>query len=142
MAKPEILIVDDDPRVNARLARQLQERGFETITLKSAFGLLATLSRGQLPDLVLLDIHLPGLSGDSVLQKIRSTPEFSHIKTPVIFISGLSPERLEAIGQRCGADAWLSKPVDIDLLNHTIKELLAGSETLVDESCALQSQSA
>ena len=125
MSPAEILIVDDDPRVINALAKQLGERGYTIRTLTSAFGLLALLREGKAPDVILLDIHMPGLTGDSLLQKIRSSPDFEHVKTPFIFVSGLSPERLEAVGKRAGANGWLSKPVDLDMLCEKIASLIA-----------------
>ena len=122
MAKVQLLVVDDEPRVTEDLAHRLRELGYEVRTLDSPFGLLAEL-RGTQPDVVILDIHMPGLSGDSLLQKVRASPEYAHVTAPFVFVSGLSPERLESVSRNAGADAWLSKPVDIQRLQGILQRL-------------------
>lgn len=125
MQKPaEIWVVDDDRRVTNLLGRGLSARGFQVQTLQSPFGLLGRLSQGVPPDLLLLDIHLPGLMGDSLLQKLRKLPEFCHLRLPVVFISGLSQVRLRAAAARAQADGWLEKPLQLELVEQTIRNLL------------------
>lgn len=126
----EILVVDDDPKVTELLQRGLGQRGFLVHTLPSPFGLLARLSQGDVPDLLLLDIHLPGLMGDSLLMKLRKQPEFAHLQLPVVFISGLSQMRLRAAAERSQADGWLEKPLQLDLVQSTILKLLPNEKKL------------
>jgi two-component system chemotaxis response regulator CheY len=122
MGKVQLLVVDDEPRVTEDLAHRLRELGYEVNTLDSPFGLLAELRTKQ-PDVVILDIHMPGLSGDSLLQKVRASPDYQHVTAPFVFVSGLSPERLESVSKNAGADAWLSKPVDVRRLAQIISQL-------------------
>ncbi len=102
-----ILVVDDSPTVTTVLSRMLQLAGYETLTAPDGPTALDIAEREQ-PDLVFLDIVLPGMSGFAVLRALRRKPETQ--ATPVIMISGNLKATEEFYGQRIGADDFIKKP--------------------------------
>lgn len=115
------LVVDDDPAVRRLLGRMLAGTCDEIAEAASAGEALEQLTR-RLPDLVVLDVHLDGSSGLTVLQRIRECTE--HRLIPVIVISGQATraERLEAI--RSGATDFLAKPFDAEELTTRVQWLM------------------
>lgn len=112
-----VLIVDDDPVNRALLAKNLDTAGYRTTALGNGFAGLQALKENP-PDLVLLDIEMPGLDGIEVLERIKTDPEQRHL--PVIMISGV--EDTDAI-VRClqaGAEDYLPKPFDPVILRARI----------------------
>jgi class 3 adenylate cyclase/CheY-like chemotaxis protein len=115
-----ILVVDDEPR-NVRLFEAvLSPHGYRVISAASGFDALASVE-SELPDLVLLDVHLPGMSGYDVCQRLRGDPVSRFL--PVVMVTSSNSEvRVDAID--AGADDFVSKP-----FNH--QELLARVRSLV-----------
>jgi len=118
-----ILLVDDDALMRRSLAFNLEQAGFQTSTAASAEDALA-MARQLLPDLVLLDIGLPGMDG---LDALRSFKDTLHI--PVIFLTARRRNLDEVVGLELGADDYITKPFDVDVLIAHIKAVLrrAGS---------------
>lgn len=116
-----VLVVDDNEDLVSLLDLALTERGFQVSIATDGRSCLTTLER-QAPDLVLLDITMPGRSGYSVLQRIAHYP---HRRPRVIVISGdpPSPERQASLGATI--DATLAKPFEIDTLFELIDRVLA-----------------
>jgi class 3 adenylate cyclase len=118
-ARPgHILIVDDDPLNRRLLAKSLEVEGHRTTDVQDGFAALASL-RAELPDVVLLDIEMPGVDGIEVLERIKADEELRHV--PVIMISGI--EDTDAI-VRCleaGAEDYLPKPFDPAILRARIE---------------------
>ena len=115
-AKPlaRVLLVDDDPRSLQLLQACLHADGHELTFAADGEGALAAVA-DQTPDLVLLDLVMPGVDGFAVLQRLKAEAETRLV--PVVVVTGLAQrdERLRAI--ELGADEFLSKPVDrIELL--------------------------
>lgn len=102
-----VLIVDDSPTVTTVLSRILTLAGYETLQAPDGQTALEVAEREQ-PDLVFLDIVLPGISGFAVLRALRRKPETR--TTPVIMISGNLKATEEFYGQRIGADDFMKKP--------------------------------
>jgi putative two-component system response regulator len=115
------LIVDDESTARAALELLLRREGFE---VKSATNGEAALAEcvGFRPDLILLDILMPGMDGFEVCRRIKATPEGR--LTPVVLITGLSATEDRIKGINAGADDFLCKPIDIN-------ELLARSRSLL-----------
>ncbi len=106
--KKMILAVDDDTNALGALRQILLHRGYEVATATSGDEALTWLA-GRTPDLILLDVSMPGLSGFDVCRKIREDPRTA--ATPVVFLTakGMRGDMLEA--QQAGSDLYLVKPV-------------------------------
>ncbi len=109
--KPElparILVIEDDPGIAALVAYQLTRAGYRVETAGSGDGGLDSIHR-EIPDLVVLDRMLPGVSGDQVLRAIRQDPATRTIPVLVLTAKREEAERIE--GLEMGADDYLTKP--------------------------------
>jgi DNA-binding response OmpR family regulator/anti-sigma regulatory factor (Ser/Thr protein kinase) len=102
--RTRVLAVDDEPQILHYLQRSLDEAGFQPIVTGDP-SQVAKLVELEEPDLVLLDLRLPGISGFDLLQRIR---EFSGV--PVIFLTGSDSEEDAVRALRMGADDYITKP--------------------------------
>src|SRR5947209_4981733 len=106
MSAPRILVVDDDPGVAALLVQGLTSEGFDvSLCTDGAEGLAQ--ARLQLPDLILLDVDLPGMNGDEVCRRLKDAPLTQLI--PIVLITGGTFGGRLAAWQK-GADEFLTKP--------------------------------
>ena len=120
-----ILIVEDDPAVGRLLDLALAVDGHTTEVVTS--GLLAQERLdGELTDVVLLDIMLPGVDGLTVLDELRSRPDWAD--TRVIILSALDGDEDVWRGWANGTDYYLTKPFDLAHLRAVITRLLAGED--------------
>jgi DNA-binding response OmpR family regulator len=118
MAKSKILIVDDDPNLSHLMAVILTRAGgYEVCEENRSFAALAT-ARRILPDLVLLDVDMPGKDGGFVSRELRGDPALA--KTPVLFVTSLISA--SEAGLRNG-ERFLAKPIDPKLLLATVASL-------------------
>jgi CheY-like chemotaxis protein len=118
MYKPFVLIVEDDPQLSDIFSTVLQHSGVDTEVVQDG-GLALGRIAAKLPDVVLLDVHLPNVSGTSILNQMRADPKLSHIKVILTTADAL-------IGQALvnKADIVLIKPVDLmQVLNITSRLL-------------------
>jgi len=122
-----ILLVDDDPLLRRSLAFNLEQAGYRASTAASAEDALA-LARRDPPDLILLDIGLPGMDGLEALHQFQSEG-----KTPIIFLTGRRREFDEILGLELGADDYVTKPFEFDLLLSHIKAVLRRAQFSVVE---------
>ncbi len=118
MPPAHILLVDDDALLRQSLAFNLEQAGYQVSTAASAEDALALAHRTP-PDLVLLDIGLPGMDG---LEALRHFQE--HLGIPVIFLTARRRELDEVLGLELGADDYITKPFDLDVLLARIKAVL------------------
>ena len=126
----ERILVVDDTALNVKLlADLLGAKGYRTVTAASGPEALAKLEADK-PDLVLLDVMMPGMSGYEVCQAIRANP--AHAMLPVVLVTALDPAKERAKGLDAGADDFLSKPVNQAELLARVKSLLR-IKTLYDE---------
>ncbi|MGE5261773.1 MAG: response regulator transcription factor [Acidobacteriota bacterium] len=121
MALGHIMLVDDDELLRRSLSFGLQRAGYRVSTAAMAEDALA-LSRQDAPDLVLLDIGLPGMDGLDALREFRERQG-----VPVIFLTGRRREMDQVLGLELGADDYVTKPFDKDILLARIKVLLRRS---------------
>ena len=110
-----ILIADDEPNIVISLEYLLQREGYRVLVARDGQEALDTL-RAAPPDLVLLDVMLPGVSGFDVCQKIRENPAWNGIRVLMLTAKGRDVEMSK--GMALGADAYITKPF-------STKELLA-----------------
>jgi two-component system OmpR family response regulator len=113
-----ILLVDDDALLRRSLTFNLEQAGYRVSTAASAEDALA-LARRERPDLVLLDISLPGMDGLQALRQFQ--PEMD---IPVIFLTAHRRELDEVLGLELGAEDYITKPFDLDVLLARIKVIL------------------
>jgi two-component system nitrogen regulation response regulator NtrX len=106
---PSILIVDDETSILKSLSGILSDEGFETITATNGYEALKTLE-SESPDLVLLDIWMPGIDGIDTLKEIKK----SYPTTPVIMITGHGTIETAVNATKIGAFDFIEKPLSID----------------------------
>jgi DNA-binding response OmpR family regulator len=131
MSGQRILVVDDDTDIRALLRELLERRGFSVAEAADGRQALQELYGGR-PDLVLLDVGMPGMDGWTTLERIR---ELSDV--PVVMLTARSAELEKTRGLRAGADDYVTKPFGRQELLARIEGLLrrsGGRETAVAES--------
>ncbi len=106
-AAKRVLVVEDEPDIAALIAYQLTREGFRVETAANGNEALAAVSR-ELPDLVVLDRMLPGLSGDEVLQTLRT--EAATKTVPIMLLTAKREQEERIAGFELGADDYLTKP--------------------------------
>lgn len=121
MNKKRILIVDDEKDVVNTLKIWLEARGHEALCAYNGEEALKQV-RAQIPDLIILDLGLPGISGYMVCSLLKNDQRFSHI--PVIICTARTQEEDIKVGKQAGADAYLTKPLELQILADTIQKLL------------------
>jgi two-component system phosphate regulon response regulator PhoB len=118
---PAILIVDDERDLLSVLEFNLKQAGFETLLATSGAEALAQLRR-RLPDLVLLDLMLPDLSGTEVCRAIKNDPRTRHV--PVMMLTAKGEEVDKVVGFELGAEDYVTKPFSVRELVLRVKALL------------------
>jgi two-component system alkaline phosphatase synthesis response regulator PhoP len=109
MSSPKkILIADDEPDILEIIQFNLAVEGFEVITAKNGDEAIE-LAKKHLPDLIILDVMMPGKTGIETCNILRAQPAFK--ETLIIFLSALSDEGTEIRGLESGADDYLTKPI-------------------------------
>ena len=116
-----ILVVDDVEKNVRLLADVLTARGFRTSTAASGAAALASIQHDP-PDLVLLDVMMPGMDGYAVCQAIRA--DARHAMLPVVLVTALDPAQERVKGLEAGADDFLNKPVNQAELMARVRSLL------------------
>ncbi len=117
-----VLIIDDSPTETHVFASILQKNGFEVLMAQDGSGGIE-LARKENPDVVLMDIVMPGLNGFQATRQLSKGDDTAHI--PVIIVTTKDQETDRVWGARQGAKGYLVKPVDEALLLATIKNVLA-----------------
>lgn len=117
-----ILCIDDELPLLRVLARKLSDDGYAVCMASDRQTIVAELQKLPPPNLILLDVGLPGISGFEVLRTMRQHPVLSAV--PVIMLTGhVEPEDVLR-GMNCGADGYVSKPFRFDALADAIKTVL------------------
>jgi CheY-like chemotaxis protein len=122
MSKATVLVIDDQESNRYTTRLMLQHAGFEVKEAASGYDGLRLA--GELPDLIILDLHLPDISGIDVCLLLKSSPRTASI--PVINVTAAyagSEERTQALD--AGADGYLTRPLDAERMLSTMKALLA-----------------
>ncbi|MFH0789115.1 MAG: response regulator [Pseudomonadota bacterium] len=121
MAKPKILIVEDDPDILGLLHFNLEKAGFDAFRAENGEQALL-LAKKQTPDLVLLDILMPGLNGLEVCRRMKRDPVLQHI--PIMMVTAKGEEMDRIVGLELGADDYVVKPFSIREIILRIQKLL------------------
>ncbi len=129
----QILVVDDDDLLRRSIAYSLERVGYRVQTAAHAAAAL-TLIRVEPPDLILLDVAMPSMSGLDALPKIREIADI-----PVIFITARQRGLDEVLGLELGADDYISKPFDNDVLFARIRAVLRRAQSTPDVASKLVS---
>ena len=117
----KILVVDDTPQNVKLLADILTVKGYRVVTAASGAEALAKIE-GERPDLVLLDVVMPGMSGYEVCQRIRA--DGTNGILPVVMVTALDPSSERIKGLDVGADDFLTKPINLPELLARVRSLL------------------
>jgi DNA-binding response OmpR family regulator len=113
-----ILIVDDGPAELLYLRIMLRREGYQVLEASDGYSALKTVTNSQ-PDLIILDMRLPDLSGLEVLEIVRATST-----VPIIMLSALSAEAERIRALNLGADMYLMKPFSVRTLKAYIRSIL------------------
>ena len=116
-----VLVAEDDPDIGSLVAHYLQKAGFRTTVVPSGRDVMPEIKRDP-PDLVLLDLMLPGLDGLQVCRAIRSDAETALI--PVIMLTAKAEESDRIVGLELGADDYITKPFSPNEVVARVKALL------------------
>ncbi len=116
-----ILIVEDDPTICLLLDQWLRGHGFSTLLAHNGDDALTQMTR-QPPDLLLLDVMMPGMDGYELAKILKTNPATAHI--PIIVLTGLSDRKARLACLAAGVEDFLLKPVDLDELALRVRNLL------------------
>ena len=119
---PRILVVDDSPTESFKISGVLKRHGHEVLAAESGEQALQ-VARDSQPDLILMDIVMPGLNGFQATRQLTRDPATSAI--PVVMLTAKSQEADRIWGERQGARGYLVKPVEDSVLVATISQVLA-----------------
>jgi len=122
---PKVLVIEDDGNINELITFNLAENGYEPISAHDGVQGLA-LALSERPDLILLDIMLPGKNGIDVCRELRET---HRSKIPVIMLTAKGEEIDKVLGLEFGADDYITKPFSVRELMARIKAVLRRSES-------------
>ena len=117
----KILIVDDEPNIVVPLQFLMERNGYETVVAQSGEEALEAIAKEK-PDLVLLDIMLPGIDGFEVCEIVKLKPEWKHIK--IIFLTAKGRDVDIAKGMVLGADEYVTKPFSNKQIVQSVQKLL------------------
>lgn len=119
-----VAVVDDEPETNEMIAEMVRLSGHEVVTSFDGFSAMRLISN-EMPDLVILDVMMPDLSGLEVLRFMNRDPRLK--KIPVIVLSARSrPEDIQE-GIRAGANLYLTKPVAFNEMRAAVQSLITAS---------------
>ncbi len=113
-----VLIAEDDRALLELLTEYLELQGLDVTAVASGDAAMHELQGGPAPDLVILDIRMPGLPGDEVLRRMRAEPRLSRI--PVAAITGMQRSELELLAN---PDEFVAKPFDIESLAAALRRM-------------------
>ncbi|CAM3915845.1 response regulator [Vreelandella rituensis] len=120
-----VLVVDDEPNIVLSLEFLMEQAGFDVVTAEDGESALACVN-DAIPDLILLDISLPGISGFDVLEQLRADSDKAHL--PIIMLTAHGREVEREKGMALGADDYITKPFSTQALVSKVKALLAETD--------------
>jgi CheY-like chemotaxis protein len=117
-----ILVVDDDPEIVAMLSMRLGKRGYKVSTASDGHEAIEQAKK-LLPDVILLDVMMPGKSGWEVARALKQDPATHAVK--IVMVSAIGEKTNEITAPIYGADAHVDKPFEFEHLEKVIAQLLA-----------------
>jgi len=116
-----VIVADDDDALRDLIADALRSDGYKVVEARDGEELLSLVAdsvgdAATRPDVVVVDVRMPKLSGLGVLEELRRT----YVRLPVVVITGFSPDSVEVVARRLGAMGVLRKPFDMDDLRTAI----------------------
>ena len=120
--KHQILIIEDDEKIVKALTIRLRGNGYDVVAAYDAI-MAMSQARAHHPDLILLDISMPALTGDKLVGIIRKNSDLDDTK--VVLFSERSMEELQEITRNCGADGYVKKTPDPDMFVAEVEECLS-----------------
>lgn len=121
MTRKSILVVDDSPTERRAISTSLRQRGYQVSTANDGEEAIMK-AKGEQPDLIVLDVVMPKKNGFQVCRKLKMTPATKDIK--VVLLTSKDQETDKFWGMRQGADAYLTKPFNGELLLDTVAGLI------------------
>ncbi|MBC9813413.1 response regulator [Crocinitomicaceae bacterium CZZ-1] len=121
MSEKKILIVDDEPSIVLSLDYLMRKNGFKPFIARNGEEAL-TIAESEIPELVILDIMMPGMDGYEVCEKLKSNPLTQ--STKIIFLSAKSGKEAIEKGMSVGADKYLTKPFNTKQIMQEVMNLL------------------
>jgi DNA-binding response OmpR family regulator len=123
-----ILVIDDNPSSLRLTSYTLEKKGYQVITASDGLeGLRKT--QDEHPDLIILDVMLPGLDGYEVCHRLRQKPETATL--PILMMSAKAHQDDKDIGLRMGADDYLTKPASPSEIVAKVETLLTGTSQII-----------
>lgn len=119
-----ILVVDDDPEIVTMLSTRLGKRGYKVSTANDGHRALE-LAKRELPDVMLLDVMMPGKSGWEVARALKQDPVTQGIK--IVMVTAIGEQVNELTSPLYGADAHIDKPFEFERLEKVIGKLVGAS---------------
>ena len=121
MVKTRVLIVDDEPNIRDLLATSLRFAGYEIQTAANGAQAVSAVTESE-PDIILLDVMLPDVSGFDILQRVRGHAALKHI--PIIMLTGKATREDVMFALSAGANGYITKPFEFESLTTSIRAVL------------------
>jgi two-component system phosphate regulon response regulator PhoB len=131
MARPRILIIEDERSLTDVLAYNLQREGYDTLVAHDGQEGLRK-AQMQIPDLILLDLMLPSLDGLNICRELRAGERTRHI--PILMLTAKAEETDQVVGFSMGADDYVTKPFSVKVLLQRVKALQRRADTAAEPS--------
>jgi CheY-like chemotaxis protein len=121
------MVVDDSPTIRDLISINLELEGYDVVTAADAhecLEMLAAVARGEAPSpqLMMLDVVMPGLDGVELTARLKATPATAHL--PILIVSASAQRRDFELARGAGADGYLTKPFDPDALLTEVARLI------------------
>lgn len=117
-----VMVVEDEPENRLFIGLMLRTEGYEVMEAEDGHAALRMLAQGELPEVILLDVMMPGLNGWQVFERLRADPRLGSI--PVVMLTALAQRSDVERAVELGVDGYLTKPFEPADLIHTLHETL------------------
>jgi len=122
--KAKVLVVEDDVDTSDNIKARLQKEGYDTLTCYDGLRALEMI-RHESPDVVVLDIMIPGVPGHHICRLLKFDERFQHL--PIIVVTGRSDTEYRQMAEKAGADRFLRKPFEISQLLEAVAAAVGGA---------------